>query len=431
MDIGAHFKKLRLDRGLTQQQLAQPHYSAAYISTIEAGKRIPSRKAMARFAARLGVDPDDLSSGRDPARRPELLARYADGRRILASGRPDSIEAAETTFRSVARAGARDRLVDVEARGRLGLALCAEARNDLDKALEIFDATLQLLAPEGPLARVDALAGRARVLQTKGEVPYAAFIIEQAIAELRDSDIDDPSALLRLHSSLVAAYFDAGLVERAGASAATALELAVSVDDPERLANMNLNVGIMLTYQGRWRDAEARLAEAERWFDALEHKGDLARVRLVRGINLRNQERFDEARPHLDAARDAFASAGNKLRDARATVALALLERRAERHDEAIFLLKRAKSLAEGDKGIAGIAERELALCHVGRDRAKAVAGLRKAIRLLEGAGIMDELAATYRALGDVLSEDEELKPACDAYRKAADLYERSGAQAA
>lgn len=425
MDIGQRIRKLRIEAGMTQQEVAEPRYTAAYISTIESGRRMPSRTALAHLAERLDVDPDELLSGRSPARRAELLAGYMEARTVLASGTPDSVAEAETRFRTLARAAKVERLLDVEAKARVALGLCAEARNDLDAALEIYEQIFTLLAQHGPLSRIDALVSRARVLQAKGEIAYAAFIIEQALAELRDKGVDDPSALLRLHSSLVAAYFDAGLIERANASAQTALELAVSVDDPERLAGMNLNVGIMLVDQGDWRRAEMRLAEAERWYDELDYATYLARVRLVRGISLRDQKRFDEARLHLEAAREIFVRAGNALREARATLHLGILERLAGRTDEAIFLLKRAIALSGDDKGIAGIAERELALCQAG-DRAKAVARLRKAIRLLEGAGIMDELAATYRALGDVLSEDKELKPACDAYRKAADLFQRA-----
>ena len=424
--VGPRLRKLRLNAGLTQQELAAPRYSAAYVSTIEASRRIPSKKALEHFARGLGVDAEELASGRSPGARAELLAAYGDARRILASGAADAIEEAETRFGRLARRAKRDGFPEIEAKAWVGVGLCAETASDLDGALSTYEQALALLAGESVVSRVDAIVGRARVLQVMGEVAYAAFLIEQAIAELRDAGMNDPSSLLRLHSSLVAAYSDVGLIDRANSSAEIALGLAVAVDDAERLANMNLNVGIMLTHQGQWREAETRFADAERWFDELHFAVDLARVRLVRGINLRNQQRYDDARPHLEAARDVFASAGNALREARATLHLGILERLTGRAEEARFVLKRAIALSGDDKGIAGIAERELALCHAGHERAKTVAGLRKAIQLLQDAGIAKELAAAYRALGDVLSKDKELKPACDAYRKAADLFERA-----
>ena len=424
MDFGARLKKLRLEQGLTQEGVAEPDYSAAYVSTIEAGKRMPSRRAVEHFAANLQVDPDELITGRNPGRRAELLVAYGDARRRLSSGAVGAIDVARTAFTRLEREAKRDGFLDVQAKAVIGRGLCAEATNDLDAAVEIYEYALELLADETPVTRIDALVGKVRVLHARGEIAYAAFLCEKALAELKALGIEDPSALLRLYSSLVAAYFDAGLIEKASEASERAHELAIHVDDPDRLANMYLNAGIMLAQQGHWREAESRLEEAERFFEEAHFTLDLARVRLVRGINLRNQQRFDEARPHILAARDAFVAAGNKLREARATLALGLLERLAGNADEAQLLLRRAIALAGEDRAVAGMAQREFALC--ASDETKVLAGLREAITILEGAGIAKELATTYRALGDVLSRDEELKGACDAYRKAADLFEQA-----
>lgn len=426
MGVGQRIKALRLERGLTQTALAEPAYTPAYVSTIESGKRNPSGQVLEHFAKKLGIETDELLTGRSPGQRARLLIEYAEARKILASGASDSIKQAENRFTKLVRKARSSGFNDIEAKARVGIGLCAEAKNDLDQAVLVYEETLQLLQDESPVTRVDAVVGRARALQTKGEIALAAFLIEQAIAELRTLEIEDPSSLLRLNASLVAAYFDAGLIDRAMAAADIALDLAAHVEDPERLANMNLNVGIMLSQHGHWREAEVRLAEAERWFNEAQYATDLARVRLVRGINLRNQERFDEARPHLVAAQQTFALAGNALREARASVALGVLERSAGRQDEAKFVLKRAIALAGDDLGVAGIAHRELALCEEDGDRQSAIKGLRKAVGLLERAGIVKELATTYRKLGDLMSNDQELMTACEAYRKAADLYEQA-----
>jgi len=426
MELATRLRDLRLRQGLTQAAIAAPDYTAAYVSSIEAGKRHPSSKAIEHFARQLGVEVDELTTGRDPAVRVELLLGYTKARQVLASGTPESIAEARERFLELIEKARTQNHRDVEAKALVGVALCHEAANDLEGALTMFEETIELLADAGPLDRVDAVVGRARVLQTTGEVARATFLVEKAMAELAELGIEDPSALLRLHTSLVASYFDAGLQAQADASASRALELAVSVDDPERLATMNLNVGIALAEQRRWREAEVRLAEAERWFDEIRYAMDLARVRLVRGINFRHQALFDQGRQLIESARADFEHAGATLREARATVALGLLERAAGRTDEARFLLKRATTLAGDDRGIAGIALRELALCDAERDVSKAVAGLRHAIDMLAEAGLVPELAVTYRELGDLLSSDPDLSMACDAYKKAADLFEQA-----
>src|ERR1700726_948157 len=61
--IGERLKRLRLERGLSQRELAAPGVSYAYISRIEAGTRQPSVKALRRLAAKLGVSADYLETG--------------------------------------------------------------------------------------------------------------------------------------------------------------------------------------------------------------------------------------------------------------------------------------------------------------------------------------------------------------------------------
>src|SRR6476646_12081047 len=63
--IGQRLKRLRLDRHLSQRELAAPGVSYAYISRIEAGTRTPSVKALRRLAAKLGVSADYLETGSD------------------------------------------------------------------------------------------------------------------------------------------------------------------------------------------------------------------------------------------------------------------------------------------------------------------------------------------------------------------------------
>lgn len=68
--IGQRLFRLRLERGLSQRELASPGVSYAYISRIEAGTRNPSVKALRKLASKLGVTADYLETGVD-----EVVAR--------------------------------------------------------------------------------------------------------------------------------------------------------------------------------------------------------------------------------------------------------------------------------------------------------------------------------------------------------------------
>src|SRR5919199_691426 len=61
--IGQRLRRLRLERGLSQRDLAEPGVSYAYISRIEADARRPSLKALRILARRLRVSPEYLETG--------------------------------------------------------------------------------------------------------------------------------------------------------------------------------------------------------------------------------------------------------------------------------------------------------------------------------------------------------------------------------
>src|SRR5437764_10971018 len=63
--IGRRLRRLRLERQLSQRELASPGVSYAYISRIEAGARRPSVKALRQLAPKLGVSVEYLETGSD------------------------------------------------------------------------------------------------------------------------------------------------------------------------------------------------------------------------------------------------------------------------------------------------------------------------------------------------------------------------------
>jgi transcriptional regulator with XRE-family HTH domain len=59
--VGGNVRRLRQDRGMTQEQLAHDaQLDLTYVGGIERGRRNPSLLVMARLAAVLGVEPADL-----------------------------------------------------------------------------------------------------------------------------------------------------------------------------------------------------------------------------------------------------------------------------------------------------------------------------------------------------------------------------------
>src|ERR1700690_261942 len=69
--VGRRLRAAREHAGISQRALSFPGCTAAYISRIENGERIPSLQLLREFADRLGVGEEYLAYGRDsaPARR--------------------------------------------------------------------------------------------------------------------------------------------------------------------------------------------------------------------------------------------------------------------------------------------------------------------------------------------------------------------------
>src|SRR5258707_5950934 len=66
-EVGARLKASRERAGLSQRQLAFPGCTAAYISRLEAGARVPSLQMVNQLALRLDVSGQWLATGSEAA----------------------------------------------------------------------------------------------------------------------------------------------------------------------------------------------------------------------------------------------------------------------------------------------------------------------------------------------------------------------------
>lgn len=63
VSVGARLRELRLERGMSQRDLAFPGCTAVYICRIERGERVPSLQIIRRLAERLQTTPEYLARG--------------------------------------------------------------------------------------------------------------------------------------------------------------------------------------------------------------------------------------------------------------------------------------------------------------------------------------------------------------------------------
>lgn len=416
--IGRRVQQMRSERGLTQRQLAEPAYTPAYISTLEAGRVRPSDEALRHIAERLGIAYDELVTGRPARLATDLRLRLTEAQRTLASGEAE--QAAEQYAVLLVEAESHE-LVDVQAVALLGLGECALDTGELAAARQYFERSERALADLPLPARVPALRGRAVSHYLAGELRYAVYLLESALDELNRGGLHDPDALLLLYASIIGPYMDMGAQARAAQAAEFALALAPRSGNPALVARMHRSVARTLLAEGRLAEADASLAKAAELYRTLQIRTELANCHWMRGYVYGQNGELDRAEAELRQALDMLCAGRAALYSSQVAVELADVLHRRGKSDEAAALLHDMLSDALGpERGALHSAAAHRLLGIIAEDAADTEAAEEhyvRALSMLERAGAAGDLADLCRLLGDLLRRTGRVEAALDAYR--------------
>ncbi|WP_369029251.1 MULTISPECIES: helix-turn-helix domain-containing protein [Streptomyces] len=415
--IGRRVQRLRIEQGLTQRQLAEPAYTPAYISTLEAGRVRASDEALRHIAERLGVAYEELVTGRPAHLATDVRLRLTDAQRTLATG---ETEAAAKQYGELREEAARLGLLPEEAAALLGLGECGVETGDLAAAQEHFELAERCLA-DGPLTgRVPALRGRAVAHYLAGELRYSVYLLESTIDELNRSGLHDPDALLPLYASSIAPYMDMGAHARAAQAAELALALAPQVSDPALIARMHRQVARTMLAEGRYAEADASLAKASELYRQLQIRTELANCHWMRGYLYAQQGELARAESELREAQAMLSAKRAALYSSQVAVELADVLHRRGKSEEAAALLHDVLGDFSSERGAmhSAAAHRLLGIiAEDARDTEKAEEHYVRALSVLERAGAAGDLADLCRLLGDLLRRTGRVEAALDAYR--------------
>jgi tetratricopeptide (TPR) repeat protein len=413
--LGSRLRRLRQARGLTQRQLGEPRYTHAYISTIEAGRRHPSPQALEFLSSRLGVEVDEILTGRPPGLEAELRLRLSDTRVAISAGRFDE---ADGQLRQITREARRHGLARVEARAEETRGLWLQRGGRPEEALDRYQRAEELLRDEPPTARADAAHGRSVCFAALGDVRYAIFLLESLLDEIERAGLKDPDALARVHAALIYWYLDLGLMRKAAESAIELERLAPRIEDPGRLAQMHMNVARQYLSTGRVEDATASLQRAE---DAYRHLGlltEMGGAHLARGYVLSREDDLAGARRELEESRAIFERTGNTKDLTRALNELARVARlEGDVHGARLLLERSIGLLGTSDDPELAYAHLELGKVLANVDASRAEKHLRSALELYERTEQPVGIAVSYRVLGDLLRVAGDAAAGCESYR--------------
>jgi tetratricopeptide (TPR) repeat protein len=324
--VGQRLRQAREAAGLTQRELSFEGCTAAYVSRIEAGARVPSLQILHEFAKRLGVTPEYLATGRPGGE--DVSSELLEAEVALRLG--DENRAAQLYEAARADADSPAAL----ARVQLGLGRLALRRDEIAEGIELLEEAIRSseLAPGDASAAANAL-GRGYVMQSRYDEAFAIFERFLDGARVRGDHFDE----VRFSVLLANAYIDHGDYGRAHATLGEVLDLARQTVDPLLRASLYWSQSRALLSQGEpdraaeyARLALATLRASEQTLEAARVLQLLAFIENDRGNPEAALELVDEGEPIVAAAGEAVTAAMFAIERARALSALGEGEEAAE-----------------------------------------------------------------------------------------------------
>jgi tetratricopeptide (TPR) repeat protein len=369
--LGIRLRQARERAGLSQRQLSFAGCTAAYISRLEAGARVPSLQMVNELAVRLGVSARWLSTG--------VAAPFTE---------PSDLLEAEVAL-------------------RLG---------DVEEAERLYRAHLQ----PGDETRAAALAGLGQLAFRAGRLGEAVDLLEQALALNGGRALTDPGAV----DSLGRAYARRGSRESAIVLFARALEEASAAEALVEQLRFSILLANAQIDNGTYGDAEHTLAEVIELADELLDPIASARVfwSQSRLHSLRGEPQL--AARYARRALDTLQRTENTAYVGMAYHLLAFAEIESGEGERALELLARGRELmgrelSRHDEAKFSIEEAR-ALVIAGRVPEAAQAGAR-ALELVSEIAVGDQGRA-YVALADVFIASGDRARARGLYEKGLDL---------
>ena len=381
--IGQRLKRLRLERGLSQRELAAPGVSYAYISRIEAGTRQPSVKALRRLAAKLEVTADYLETGSDLDAEAARELRLSDLELGVRLGEIDGAEAGLTALIDEA-AAAGDRRTTL--RASVALSAIAHERGDYGRAVRLLESALEGETFD-PVGLADIYSQLARGYHASGSTHLAVELFERCLEEVADGG--DPSLEARYATALSYALSDIGQVARAEEIVRRAISRTQDIEDPYMRVRLYWSMARLAQIEGRATAALANVRQAIALLRLTDDTLHLARAHLLAATISLARDDAAGAATHLDQAEQLFGPTP-------------------AREDVVELKIRRARAETLNGNGDIGVT---LA---------------REALALI-GGGVPLEEGLACSVLADALVATGETQGADEAYRRAVALLEAQG----
>ncbi len=417
--LGQRLRALRLERGLSQADLAGDRVSPSYVSLIESGRRSPEREVLEGLASKLGCSVFYLESGVLPEELNEQRLRLQFAEIALANG---------------AIAEARERFTELaaHARGEIrhsaswGLVRAEEAAGDLHAAVTHLEGLLTAARASEPGTPGLMLLHntRCRLYQEAGDFTRSIEVGEDALREVRGLGLEGTEEEIRLATTLVGSYWFRGDLFSAQHLVSQVISRAERLGSRTAQGRAYWNACLVAEARG---DLTLALDLAQRSLALMSESSldrNLAALRITYGwLLLRcDPPRLDEAEAALTRAHEVMADLGQNLYLANCETEMARCALLRGDFDQAVDLAGHAIARStQGSEPESARVVGGLALILSGRID-QGVAEVSAAARQLEDAGSRRDAAQAWRELAEALLQRDNPQQAITALRHAADI---------
>jgi len=302
--LGQRLRALRIERGLSQADLAGDLVSPSYVSLIEADRRSPEREVLAGLAHRLGCSSLYLETGVVPEEINEQRLQLQFAEIALANG---DLDEAHDRFRAMSLQASSE----IRHGAIWGLARTEEALGNLHEALTHLEALLDAARAGEPGAPslLNLLVGRCRIYRLAGDFAHSIEVGEDAVREVRELGLEGTEDEIRLASSLVGSYFARGDMFSAQHLVSRVIERAEKLGSRQAQGSAYWNACTVAAARGQLTDALDLAAKTLALLAETSPDRSLAGMRITYAwLLLRcDPPRLDEADVLLSRAHDQLA----------------------------------------------------------------------------------------------------------------------------
>lgn len=412
--FGRRLRQLRVQRGLSQSELAGDEVSASYVSRVESGQRSPNDLIAALFARRLDMPLEALTNAGSQddlghrSRRLDIAGRLLEARALC---KDDELTDAAALLRSIGTEVGGHAEEDVLWEAAWDLADILRKLGDTGEEHTVLTRLAGTsLSQETPRLGARVATALAKNLHRQGRLGEAVRVAEHAVSvtvALAPTAHERVSAMLALINS----YADSGELENAATLADTLQEIAGDVPSRQLRGQVYWAAGSVRFLCRRPQDA-VRLHEQA--FDCLHPETNLAAwARLCRAsaaLRLEydpSDDAAEQATRLLARARQALELVGRGDDMTELMLAEAQLALRLEQSDRVLELTADLLAAPDTDPPPATRGR-----CHLLAARAQTMAGdtaaardsYRNAAEALDRAGSYRKSSEAWRRLSELLA---------------------------